>query len=106
MLRPPLDATAVGQPEPRDRLTLAWLLFQADGSAEPARLRTRNVAEAIVNSRTAQQAKALARDLRGSPQSRILVSSMQFSRTSERGRPVTFLNRPRGEVSSARFVSR
>jgi hypothetical protein len=42
-------ASACGQPEPLVRVTPAWPLCQAAGSAEPPKLRMRNVADAIVN---------------------------------------------------------
>ena len=60
MLRPPVNATAVGQPQPRDRRTPAWLLSLADGNAEPARAADGKVAESQARINTRRMLKAVA----------------------------------------------
>ena len=54
---PSAKATAVGQPEPRHRLTSAWLLSQAGGSAEPAKVTDANVANAVTQRGLSQTRK-------------------------------------------------
>ena len=60
--RSAVEATACGQPQPRDRLTLAWLPSAAGGNAEPAKPRLRKVADPIARSGVGGMTKAIAGD--------------------------------------------
>jgi hypothetical protein len=61
MPEPALNATAIGQPEPRDRLILAWLFFEAGARAEAA-----NASDA--------KCRQTGRARRGAPQRKAIIS--------------------------------